>query len=441
MGVWRTIAIGVPIAILAAAGAASSGSAYTLHTLHAFCSQVSCADGWAPLGALVADSDGNLFGTASKGGANGHGAVYELVKKSATDYRYKVLYSLCQQANCADGDQPVSSLIIDTAGNLYGTTVIGGTGYGVAYELSRAAPWRLDVLYAFCQQSHCSDGGTAGAPLTYAGENTGAAYDGTSQLYGTAGGGTGGGGVAFQLTFVPGQAARNETVLYNFCSLNSCADGSIPVGGLTVSTSGALYGATLGGGANGYGTMFRLKPNRSGTTWNATVLHTFCSEASCGDGYAASRPRFNDKGAIVSATVYAGPNCSNLAQVCGELFRLVPRRNQSRFQVSEAFCARNDCRDGAGPVGELLLDGAGNIFGATVYGGGNDIDQSGVGGGTVFEVSGSRLHTLYRFCAQPACADGEYPQAALIGDSQGNLFGTAYAGGAHNGGTVFELSP
>lgn len=298
-----------------------------------------------------------------------------------------------------------------------------------------------DVLYAFCRQPQCSDGDIIGAPLTYAGANAGQPYDGTSPLYGTAGGGAARGGVAFQLTFVPGQTARNETVLYNFCSLNSCADGSIPFGGLTVSTSGALYGATLGGGANGYGTMFRLKPNRSGTTWNATVLHTFCSEASCADGYAASRPRFNDQGAIVSATVYAGPNCSNLAQVCGDLFRLIPRRDQSGFQVSEAFCARSDCRDGAGPVGELLLDSAGNLFGATVYGGGNDIDQSGVGGGTVFELSGSRLHTLYRFCAQPACADGEYPQAGLVGDSQGNLFGTAYAGGPHNGGTVFELSP
>ncbi|HEY1941362.1 MAG TPA: choice-of-anchor tandem repeat GloVer-containing protein, partial [Roseiarcus sp.] len=214
MRLWRRAAKALPVATLPIVGAVAEASAYTLHTLHDFCSQASCADGSAPLGALVADSAGNLYGTAVKGGADGHGTVFELLKKSETDHRYRVLYSFCQKTNCADGDQPASTLILDTAGNLYGTTVVGGAGHGLVFELSTGARPRLQVLQAFCRQTGCADGDIPGAPLTYAGADTGALYDGVSPLYGTTNaGGAHHNGAVFQLTSVPGQRRRSETVL------------------------------------------------------------------------------------------------------------------------------------------------------------------------------------------------------------------------------------
>src|ERR1700743_1140196 len=98
-----------------------------LRTLHSFCAQSGCADGREPSAGLVADGGGNLYGTTLFGGDAGVGVAFELMPNARkTKYKYKRLYSFCAQASCADGNDPDASLIIDTSGNLYGTTMAGG---------------------------------------------------------------------------------------------------------------------------------------------------------------------------------------------------------------------------------------------------------------------------------------------------------------------------
>ena len=102
--------------------------------------------------------------------------------------------------------------------------------------------------------------------------------------------------------------------------------------------------------------------------------------------------------------------------------------------VLYSFCAQAGCTDGYRPQAGLVLDASGNLYGTTYEGGANNK-------GAVFEVSASETESvLYSFCAQPDCTDGYHPRASLILDAKGNLYGTAYDGGAHDGGTVFELS-
>ena len=173
----------------------------------------------------------------------------------------QVLYSFCPQSGCADGSQPVASLIMDAAGNLYGTTVIGGAGVdcagpscGVVFKL--APDGTQTVLYSFCPQSGCADG---------AGPRAGLLMDAAGNLYGTTKvGGTGGTGGAFGQGVVFKLAPDGtETVLYSFCSqLPNCTDGATPGAGLIMDAAGNLYGTTaLGGIAPGNsGVVFALTP-------------------------------------------------------------------------------------------------------------------------------------------------------------------------------------
>ena len=227
------LALSALAAIAAPAGGASA--AIRFRTLHAFCSASACADGTAPVAGLVRDGAGNLYGTAADFGAYNHGVVFELFW-NGTKYKYKVLHNFCVDAaaGCADGANPWGGLIVDTNGNLYGTTQFGGsssdaacqsTGCGVAFELVKASKYKFQKLYTFCSLANCADGENPVVGLTYTGAATGTPYDGTSALYGTATyGGLSGNGVAFQLTFVSGQYKRKWKVLNSF----SGSDGSMP---------------------------------------------------------------------------------------------------------------------------------------------------------------------------------------------------------------------
>ena len=242
-----------------------------------------CTDGANPGGAFVADPQGNLYGTVLVGGANDLGAVYELTPPPGGSgvWTDTLLYSFCSQGPpCADGESPQTGVIRDANGNLYGTTLTGGSrsNEGTVFEVSPPqgghGPWTETVLYAFCTSGTCTDGNQPLGGLT---------FDSHGNLYGTTtGGGPHGQGVVFELSpSGGGQWAYN--ILYGFCAQQGCADGRTPqYGSLVFDAAGNLYGTTQGGGSQNYGTVFELTP--SGGSWTETVLHSFCSATNCTDG-------------------------------------------------------------------------------------------------------------------------------------------------------------
>jgi uncharacterized repeat protein (TIGR03803 family) len=142
---------------------------YVENVLYSFCpAGGTCVDGSGPAYAVIADSEGNLYGTTASGGASGQGTVFELSPPSSPggSWTEKVLYSFCSQTNCADGATPSGPLVLDSKGNLYGTTKLGGNtlapgqscgaggggqSCGVVFELSPSAggSWQYSLLYAF----------------------------------------------------------------------------------------------------------------------------------------------------------------------------------------------------------------------------------------------------------------------------------------------------
>jgi uncharacterized repeat protein (TIGR03803 family) len=431
----RTLALVLPL--LLAAGWPQSAPAHKakLRTLHSFCAESGCADGREPSAGLIADGAGNLYGTTLFGGDADVGVAFELTPNARkTKYKYKRLYSFCAQASCADGNDPDASLIIDASGNLYGTTMAGGANDGgVVFELKPGhGTWTYTVLYSFCASADCADGREPQSSLSYVGKESGAPYDGSSPLYGTASqAGANKQGVAFKLT--PGAPLWTEQVLYAFCAVSGCTDGAGPVTGLTVDGSGHLFGTTYYGGDANMGTVFAL----SGGT--LTVLHSFCASANCADGaFPAAAMHLDAQGNLLGTTFGGGKKGKNCVDIgvggCGTAFKLSPDAEIALYK----FCAKKNCVDGSYPLAGVLPDAPSGLWGATLYGGGNGDSP---GAGTIFKLNGGE-QSVYRFCAQADCSDGENPEGDLIMDASGNVFGTTlFAGANGGGGTVFELMP
>ena len=432
-----------PVMALAIAASAlicalqDAAAAPSLDSVHIFCTTAGCPDGNLPLGGLLRDSDGNLYGTTFSGGLSATaGIVFEL-KPVGARFRYRILHKFCSRLNgsrfCRDGAQPSQRLISDVLGNLYGVTNSGGThNAGTVFMLRPnfdRSHFQLVTIYNFCVPS-CGHGFIPNSGLSYAGQETGAPYDGTSPLFGTTSdGGTTGFGVAYELTAVPGTPKRKQSVLYSFCQQTDCADGRIPVS-LVPRADGTLIGTTQLG-ANG-GVAFELSPN--GAQFSETVLYSFCSAANCTDGkFPIGSLTLGAKGDLFGETQQGGAFNS------GTVFKLVPKGVHSKETVLYSFCGQTNCVDGAFPSGGLTFNSAGDMFGTTVEGG-----AAGFATGTVFElIAGTHQHeVLYNFCTLANCADGQQPGAGVILDESGNLFGTTSEGGtADSSGTVFRLTP
>jgi uncharacterized repeat protein (TIGR03803 family) len=381
------------------------------------------------------DAAGNLYGTTSSGGAYSFGTVYELVANAkGTKFKEKVLHSFCESGDCEEGNNPSSSLIMDTAGNLYGTTPTGASGYswGTVFELTanRARTrWTYHLLYRFCAQQSCGDGSFPEAALSYAGQTSGAPYDGKSPLFGTTSeGGAHAAGVLFELTRV--KKIWTETVIHSFCSEGGshCTDGGEPVANVVVDASQNLYGVTPQGGAgmDNAGVAFEFSPSGN-NQWTETILYNFCSLTGCADGLQSYGGVIMDAAGDLLGTTGNGGNCSNVYD-CGVVFRVTPSGNEN---VLYSFCALPSCADGYDPHTALVMDGSGDLFGTTTSGGSS-------GGGTLFELNGT-MNVLYNFCSSSGCTDGNFPDAPLIMNQSGDLFGTA-GGGANNNGVVFEFT-
>lgn len=394
-------------------------------------------NGANPQSNLIADAAGNLYGTTYYGGRFGVGTVFQLQPGENGRWTESVLYNF---TGSADGRYPIAGLVLDTAGNLYGTTVDGGSfsgnecsyqGCGVVFELSPGkGTWTETVLHSF-----------TGPPNDGANPKTNLVLDAAGNLYGTA-------GMVFELS--PSQnGGWTETILYSFTDF---AGGEYPTSGLILDSKGNLYGVTefggnpncenLGGDNQGCGVVFELSNSGNGT-WTESVLHTFDGN----DGAFAYGNLTLDSSGNLYGTTTGGPG-SYCSEGCGTVFRVSPNQDGSWTETVLYIFAGGP--DGINPVGNLLLDDSGDLYGVT-QGGGSDACYYDCG--IVFELtpkhSGNWTETIItRFAptnlSQPL---GDAPAGGLLRDSQGNLYGTASLGGSFQGpcssggcGTVFKIT-
>ena len=401
---------GMAFAILFLLAFNTLSSAADEEALYTFCSAPDCLDGRSPNSGVVFDNSGNLYGTANAGGA-GFGVVFSLTPQPNGNWTEDVLYAF---SGFDDGDAP-SGVVFDKLGNLFGTTVYGGGagtctngGCGTVFELTKVGSvWMKSTLYRF---SGGKDGGVPLANLildshgniygttsiggayglgsvfalirtqtgwtekvihSFAGGNDGSTpmagltFDNNGHLFGTTtmGGGPSNGGTLFMLART-GTAVR-ETILHRFTG--SDGDGSVACSPLTFDEKGNLYGSTGGGGANFLGTVFRFSRTKSGI--RETILLSFSGS---GDGFGScSGITVNATGDLYGTTFFGGPGGD------GSAFAL----KNSGGTWTETILYSFSGLDGSGPLGSLVLDSAGNLYGTTALGGSN-----GMGAGNVFEV-------------------------------------------------------
>ena len=341
---------------------------WTETVLYNFCSVTNCDDGNQPRGGLVFDTKGNLYGTTQYAGAKGGGVVFEL-SPGGGGWTETVLHNF----DYTDGSLPSSRLIFDSAGNLYGTAPYGGPfgggrGGGVAFELTPSSNgWTYTALYSFCEKTHCTDGDLPWGGLI---------FDSAGNLYGTTiDGGSGeakcgsiGCGVVYELSPISG--GWKETVLYSFCSASGCTDGRSPYDSLVFDSKGNLYGTTFAGGNgacqfnHGCGLVFELAPSGGGK-WTERILYTFTGGSDGGNSYA---PLIFDSAGNLSGMTYSGGNASCTYSLgCGVVFELRPGSN-GRWTESVPYSFTGGS-DGANPVSGLTSDSAGHLYGLTQSGG------------------------------------------------------------------------
>jgi uncharacterized repeat protein (TIGR03803 family) len=346
---------------------------------------------------------------------------------------YKVIY---QFTGGAGGANPNGGVTMDVAGNLYGTTQIGGyfggdcgrswqfPGCGTVFKLTPApTAWNLRSLYAF---NGAPDGAIPSARVVFGSDGW---------LYGTTWVGgmvmphaltyytPGGCGTAFALE--PTQSGTwTEHVLHRF---GETGDGAMPTtADLTFDQAGVVYGTTDGGGGcqGRSTTVFSL--TRSGAGWMESILHRFTggTDGSC----SWAGVTFDKHGNLYGTTCFGGYSngCGGIG--CGTVFQLTPSSDGWTKSIIYSFSGS----DGSIPYGGVIFDEAGNLYGTTLQGGAT-------GGGTVFRLTpsdgGWTYSLIYSF------TDTGGPSTRLVMDVVGDLFGTTSRGGPYGWGNVFKLTP
>jgi uncharacterized repeat protein (TIGR03803 family) len=389
--------------------AMQSAYAQTFNVLHNF---TGGADGASPYVGVTMDSSGNLYGTAALGGmaggcnGNGCGTVYKLARHGSS-WLFSPLYAF---TGGSDGAVPLARVILGPNGTLYGTTYAGGGGTGVVFNLHPPphvtnrvfSPWTENVLYQF---GNVFDGNNPEGDLL---------FDAASNIYGTT---SSGGyecqdtvycGTVYELT--PQGSGWTESILYKFTS----PDLATPLAGVTSDPMGNLYGTTS--------TLYAVfELTHSGSRWTEQTLYE--SSYQGGAQSPAGGVIFDPLGNLYGTIQLGGANG------IGSVIELMPSGGTWNETTLYSFTG------GGEPYAGLVRDTSGNLYGTTCGGG---VHNS----GSVFKLTrsggGWTEADLYDFTGG---TDGYCPMGNVILDAQGNLYGTAYAGGSGGYGTVFEVTP
>jgi hypothetical protein len=415
-------------------------------------------DGSLPVGAVVFDTAGNLYGATTEGGSSSCasvaqcGTVYQLAPpvKQGDPWTETVLH-VFKGNTSNDGASPAGGLVIDAAGNLYGTTAYGGTGNcvvlgilmgcGTVFEMSppkwKGGQWTENVLYSFAtpKQGFLPQGDLV--------------FDSVGNLYGATQFGGGYGttcnpfykycGAVFELSPPKIKGGKwTEKTLYGF---KGGTDGANPNGGLVLDSKGNVYGTTYIGGYNcphnsnqGCGTVFELKrPANKGGVWTEKQLHIFKN------GNDGAQP---GAGVIVdgNGSLYGGAEGG--AKGGGVVFRLASSSG-GRWNETVLYNFTVAPQGGYDPT-VARLDKSGNLYGTTNVGPGESL------AGSVFRLKASgrvasawTISILHGFTNRP---DGAFPNTALAFDTLGNIYGATQFGGMVQScqrgcGTVYEVLP
>jgi uncharacterized repeat protein (TIGR03803 family) len=384
------------------------------------------AAGGSPIDRAIFDSQGNLYGVTQVGGAYNAGVAFELTPGPGGTWTETVLHNF---GAAYDGAYPSGQLVFDSAGNLYGTTQIGGTETcylnqcGTVFQLSPqpSGEWTETVLYTF-------DYYHGAIPLG------GVILDKAQNLYGVAsGGGNSDDGTVFELKQAGGE--WNIVVLHDF----SGSDGSLPVGGLIQDKKGNLWGVTSSGGPNKHkdGTVFELL--RSGGDWAFRSIYSFQGGS---DGKSPSGRLALDKaGNLFGLTVLGGTGKCKGESGCGTVFELTPAGSSWTESVIYSF---QGGADGALPeLASLTIDAKENLYGETTFGGGGNCNEERIKGcGVVFSLAPSKggwtEDVIHAFPGSGS--DGIYPEGAVTLLNQ-QLYGLTTSGGTGVAGAAYELTP
>jgi uncharacterized repeat protein (TIGR03803 family) len=378
--------------------------------LHAFGNG---SDGAGVYGSVILDSAGSVYGTTSGGGAYDGGTVFRLRAGAAGAWVEDILHSF-GEGN--DGAMPLDGPVLDSRGSLYGTTEGGGGSYtyGTVFRLSPGrGGWKEAVLHRFGQ--HDQDSSPWGSVV----------MDQQGDVYGTAA------SAAFELT--PGPKGWKETILHNFTGKSG--DGAAPFAGPIRDAAGNLYGTTMHGGGGtecgaGCGTVWELSPPSWNTQgWTEHILHAFGVTKGDGGFPGLGQLTLDALGNLYGTTESGGP------LLAGTVFKLTPPASDTGGEWRETILhGFGEDQDGYLPEGGVILDNSGNLYGTTGTGG--------AGCGVVFKLSPqgngtwkyALLHTFHN-------SDGCAPDANLAFGPDGKLYGTTSIGGTYGGGVVFQLTP
>jgi hypothetical protein len=433
---------------------AISASAQTLTTLHTF---GAATGGENPIGPLVADSAGNLYGETIEDGASGHRVIFELSPSSSGRWTETVLFNFTADP---DDNGVGEGLIADPVGNLYGTRSGGANSYGTVFQLARPSTpggaWTKNVLHRFTGLPD-GDGDAPSGVLV---------MDAAGNIYGETWQGGAcpaslsepGDGTVFKLS--PPTAPSGlwtEEILYHFQQdCGKRGQGSHPTGGLAIGKGGLLFGVTRDGGAFSgdeppEGTVFRLAPpSASQSGWTERVLHSFHPTAT--DGFSPLGGVIVDSHNNVYGTTAAGGAADYLCGIgdkgCGIVFEMSPPADPADFWTERVLYSFTGGDDGGGPQDKLLLDSSGTLFGVTRSGGSASVCGPIGPCGAVFELKPPSSEggawtevNLYSFLPGP---NGTEPRGGLIFGQFHRLYGVTPTNGTtmpHAQGTVFKLIP